>query len=135
MGRLHELREELLKDRKISESEVEVIRDYIREDGQLDLEDVKFLVELLSDAREVSPEFDALFFPVLKDVVLRDGRVGQDEQFYLLKMLYSDGQVRESERQLLRELYSEAAEHSPAFQALCQTAMQADPTDWNVGGR
>jgi uncharacterized tellurite resistance protein B-like protein len=135
MGRLHELRAELLKDRRISESEVEVIRDYIQQDGKLDLDDVKFLVELLSDAREVSPEFDALFFPVLKEVMLDDGRIGQDEQFYLLKMLYSDGHVRESEKQFLRELYSEAEEHTPAFQALCQTAMQADPTAWSLGGK
>ena len=135
MGQLHELRSQLLRDRRISGDEVEVIREYIRQDGQLDLDDVKFLVDLLSDAVEVSPEFDRLFFPVLKEVVLQDGKIGQDEQFYLMKMLYSDGHLRESERQFLQELQREADELSPQFQAMCDEALEAHATDWSVGGR
>jgi hypothetical protein len=135
MGQLHELRSELLRDRRITDDEVEIIRDYIHQDGKLDLDDVKFLVELLSDADEVSPEFDRLFFPVLKEVILRDGKIGQDEQFYLLKMLYSDGRVRESERQFLSELKREADELSPQFEALYEEAFQAHETNWNLGGR
>ena len=34
--------------------------DYIHQDGKLDLDDVRFLVELLCDANEVSPEFESL---------------------------------------------------------------------------
>ena len=135
MSRLHQLRAELLKDGKITEDEVEVIREHIQEDGQLDLDDVKFLVELLSDARDVCPAFDELFFPVLKEVILEEGRIAPDEQFYLLKMLYSDGHVRESEKQLLLELRDEAKEVTPEFEALCREAMAAHPTNWNVGGR
>jgi hypothetical protein len=135
MGQLHELRSKLLRDRRITDDEVEIIRDYIHQDGKLDLDDVKFLVELLSDADEVSPEFDRLFFPVLKEVILRDGKIGQDEQFYLLKMLYSDGRVRESERQFLSELKREADELSPQFEALYEEAFQAHETNWNLGGR
>jgi hypothetical protein len=135
MGHLHELRSELLRDRKISQDEVRVIRDYIQQDGKLDLDDVKFLVELLSDANEVSPEFDRLFFPALKEVILGDGQIGMDEQFYLLKMLYSDGHVRDSEREFLLELRRDATEVTPEFDALCETALQADATSWNVGGK
>ncbi len=135
MGQLHELRSELLRDRRITDDEVALIRDYIQQDGKLDLDDVKVLVELLSDADEVSPEFDRLFFPVLKEVILDDGKIGQDEQFYLLKMLYSDGRVRESERQFLADLMHEADELSPQFEAICQEAFQASETDWNLGGR
>lgn len=135
MGQLHELRAELLRDRRITDNEVDVIRHYIQQDGKLDLDDVKFLVELLCDADEVSPEFDRLFFPVLKEVILHDGKIGQDEQFYLLKMLYSDGRVRESERQFLAELRREADELTPQFEALCEAAFQSPNTDWCVGGR
>jgi hypothetical protein len=135
MGQLHELRSQLLRDRRITDDEVEIIRQHIREDGQLDLDDVKFLVELLSEAVEVSPEFDRLFFPVLKQVILQDGRIGQDEQFYLMKMLYSDGHLRDSERELLKELQREAEEVSPQFQAMCDEALQAHSTDWQLGGR
>ena len=125
MSKLYQLRSELLKDGRITESEVEVIRDYIREDGRLDLDDVKFLVNLLCEARDVCTEFDVLFFPILKEVILEDGRIGQDEQFYLLKMLYSDEHVRESEKQFLRQLRKEATEVTPEFEALCDEALAA----------
>ncbi|MHC4181337.1 MAG: tellurite resistance TerB family protein [Planctomycetota bacterium] len=135
MGRLHQFRSELLRDRKITENEVQVVRDYIREDGKLDLDDVKFLVELLSEADEVCPAFDELLFPALKEVVLADGQIGMDEQYYMLKMLYSDGHIRDSEKRFLMELRRDAQQLTPEFEALCAEAMKADPTDWNVGGR
>lgn len=135
MSNLSALRSELLKDGRITDSEVDVIRDYIHRDGRLDLDDVKFLVGLLSDAREVCPAFDELFFPVLKDVILEDGRIGQDEQFYLLKMLYSNGHIRESEKRFLQQLRREAREAPPEFEALCQEAMTAQATNWSLGGR
>jgi len=135
MGRLHQFRELLLQDGKITDDEVEVIRQYIQQDGQLDLDDVKLLVELQSEAAEVSPAFDDLFFPALKQVILADGRVGLDEQFFLLKMLYSDGRVRHREKQFLMELRREAREVTPEFEALCEEAFAAPETNWNVGGR
>jgi hypothetical protein len=135
MGQLHELRSQLLRDRRITADEVEVIREYIRQDGKLDLDDVKFLVELMSEAIEVSPEFDRLLFPVLKEIILRDGKIGQDEQFYLLKMLYSDGHLRDTERQFLLELQDEAEELPPHFRAMCDEALRAPATGWDVGGR
>lgn len=135
MGQLHQLRDQLLQDRKITENEVAVIRDYIRQDGKLDLDDVKFLVGLLSDADAVTPAFDELFFPALKEVLLADGRITLDEQFYLLKMLYSDGHIRDSEKQFLQELRREAEEVTPAFEALCEEALSAHATNWGLGGR
>ena len=135
MGSLHQLRSELLRDGKITDDEVQVIRDYIHRDGKLDLDDVKFLVGLLSDAREVCPAFDELFFPALKDVLLADGQIGMDEQFFLLKMLYSDGHIRDSEKRFLFELLQEANRITPEFEALCAEALKAHPTEWNVGGQ
>jgi hypothetical protein len=133
MAELYELRDEILRDHKITPSEVEVLREYIARDGRLDMEDVKVLVHLLSDAKEVCPEFDELFFPVLKEVILEDGVIAPDEQFYLLKMLYSDGVVRESEKRFLLELRDEAREVPPEFEQLCETALAAHPTNWSVG--
>lgn len=135
MSTLHQELARALEDRRITPNEVERIRKYIAADGRLDLQDVQFLVELLSGADEVCTEFDELFFPVLKEVLLADGRVGLDEQFYLLKMLYSDGEIRESERQFLRELREEALEVSPEFEELCETAFGAASKNWDVGGR
>jgi hypothetical protein len=135
MNRLQELRRHVLQDRQISRSEVAVIRDYIDQDGELNLQDMKVLVELLSDADDVCPEFDELFFPAMRKIVLQDGRIGEDEQFYLLKMLYSDGHIRESEKSFLTELCRDAREVSPEFEALCETALGAHATNWDVGGR
>ncbi|MBN2294180.1 MAG: hypothetical protein JXM70_17265 [Pirellulales bacterium] len=123
MPNLYQLRSELLQDGRITDNEVEVIQDHIRSDGRLDLEDVKFLVELLCGAREVCAAFDDLFFPILKEVILEDGRIGQDEQFYVLKMLYTDGHIRENEKQFLRQLRKEAKEINPEFEALCDEAL------------
>ena len=104
----------------------------LMQDGKLDLEDMKCLVGLLSDAREVCPAFDELFFPALKEVVLEDGQIGLDEQFYLLKMLYSDGKIRPSETQFLLELRESVQDITPEFEALCETALTAHPTNWET---
>jgi len=135
MSQLQNVLQHCLQDRKITKDEVAAIRWQVEEDGRLDIEDVKFLVTLLTEATEVCAEFDALFFPVLKEVVLHDGRIGQDEQFYLLKMLYSDGCVRESEREFLVHLRNEATESSPEFDALCETALATADVDWDLGGK
>jgi hypothetical protein len=135
MGRLRDMQTELLRDGKITDQEVDVLREYLHDKGSLDMEDVKLLVELLSEARQVSPAFDEIFFPALKSVILADGRIGQDEQFYLLKMLYSDNNVRESEKQFLRELRREAEEITPEFEALLDEAIQAPAISASVRGR
>ena len=38
---------------------------------------------------------------------MEDQQVGQDEQYYLLRMLYSDGRVTDRERQFVAELQRE----------------------------
>jgi len=81
------------------------------------------------------PVLRRVVFPVLKEVLPEDGQIGLDEQFYLLKMLYWDGTVRDSEKQFLRELKSEAKTITPEFEQLCETAFNANPTNWDVGGR
>jgi len=134
MGNLFQLKDQLLVDRRISDNEVDAIRAYINANGKLDLDDVKFLVTLLSEAREVSEGFDALFFPALKQVILADGCVGLDEQFYLMKMLYADGRIRESERRFLRELKGALKESTPEFEAMYETAMATEAQGWCVGG-
>jgi hypothetical protein len=134
MGELYRLKDQLLDDRRITDNEVASIREYVDANGKLDLADVKFLVSLVSDAREVSAGFDALFFPALKQVILEDGCVGLDEQFYLMKMLYADGRIRESERNFLRELRNEVDTTTPEFEAMYETAMNTQTQNWSVGG-
>ena len=133
MSAIQELHTRVVRDRRITPDEVAIIQAQVRADGRLDMQDVKLLVELLSDSIEVCPEFDDLFFPVLKNVLLADGKILADEQFYLLKMLYSDGRVRDNERDFLRELRDEI-EPTPEFAQLCTTAFQCPDENWSVGG-
>ncbi len=135
MSNLYQKHSELLADNEITDEEVAIIRNYIEEDGELDLNDVKFLVGLLCSAQEICPAFDDLFFPILREVILSDGRIGMDEHFYLLKMLFADGHVRERERQFLLELREAATEFSPEFDELCDQVLTVPAKGWDVGGR
>lgn len=135
MPRCRELLNATLANRKIDDDEVDTIREQIDRDGQLDLDDVRLLIELYCEAREYPAAFESLFFDVLKKVFLADGEVTPDEQYHLLKMLYSDRVIRHRELEFLRELKREATHVSPEFDTLCQNAFEAHPTSWNVGGR
>jgi len=125
----------VLEDRRIDDSEVARIREYLYRDGQLNLDDVKLLVELYCHTQDYSPSFEDLFFTVLEQVLLADGVVQPAEQFYLLKMVYSDHEIRDRERQFLLEMRQKARISPPEFEYLCQEALHAHPTDWDTGGR
>lgn len=135
MSSLFRIQSQLLHDECITEAEVATIRRQVQSDGQLDLDDIKFLVALRSEARQVCRAFDEFFFPVLRDVLLHDGEITPDEQFYLLKMLYSDGRITDTELGLLDDLRKKISRKSPEFEALCATACAAPSTGWDVGGR
>jgi len=130
-----ELLSSTLADKKIDNEEVDAIREQIDLDGQLDLDDVRLLIELYCEAREYPAAFENLFFDVLKKVILADGEISPIEQYSLLKMLYSDRVIRTRELDFLRELKREAKHVSPEFERLCQNAFEAHPTNWNLGGR
>ncbi len=134
MANLMQIREQLLSDGKITPHEVEIIKQHMAADGQLDFQDARLLVELMKDAKQICSEFDDLFFPSLRHILLQDGCVGLDEQFLLLQMLYSDGEVRDSERRFLADLYRSVDEVTPEFQRLCETALNCPVEDWELGG-
>jgi len=125
----------ILADRKITDEEVALLRDYLYRDEKLDLADVKLLVECYCQAQEYTPAFENLFLEVLERVMLADGEIDQAEQYYLLKMLYSDRVIRERERAFLLRLRSRLQRIAPDFEWLCQQALQAPSTNWDVGGR
>jgi hypothetical protein len=131
----HRFVSEALADQKIDDADMLPLEEALFEDGQLDLDDVKLLVELYCNARERSPAFEELFFSVLEHVFLADGEVQASEQFYLLKMLYSDREIGQPEREFLQRLKAKAASRAPEFAALCETAFKAPNRDWSAGGR
>lgn len=135
MSTFYEFVSAMLADRKIDNAEVPVIREHLHRDGCLDLEDVKLLVELYCGATDRCDAFEDLFFSVLEDVFLADGQIQPSEQFYLLKMLYSDRKITEREKAFLSKLQQSADQTTPEFDALCDEAFGAHPTEWSVGGR
>ncbi len=135
MSQLYGLVSRVLGDGKIDDADTDVIRDMLASDHRLDLNDVQMLVELYCETPQRSVLFDEMFFSVLEQVLLSDGEVQPSEQFYLLKMLYSDREVRQRERDFLRRLQNKAQHRSPEFDALCETAFQCDNRNWSTGGR
>ena len=135
MSATSELLAEVLSDHMVDEYDVALIRRVLAENGRLDLDDVKLLVEIYCQAWQSCPAFDDLFFDVLESVLLGDGEIQPSEQFYLLKMLYSDRVIREREKNFLLELKRRVKHSSPEFEAICSEAFRANPTQWDVGGR
>ena len=131
---LFEIREQLLSDGKITANEVEIIKDHMAANGTLDIQDARLLIDLMKEANEVCADFDEMFFPCLKQIILQDGQVGLDEQFELLRLLYSDGVVRDCERRFLTDLYQSADHVTPEFKQLCETALNCDDENWSLGG-
>ncbi|MEX2187807.1 MAG: hypothetical protein WD875_13465 [Pirellulales bacterium] len=135
MNRLGELLTTILADKAIGSDELDMIGEAVVEDGKLDLDDVKLLVELYCAARDRDPAFDNVFFDTLEHVMLEDGEISPTEQFYLLKMIYSDHEILPREREFLTRIRAALKEPNEDFEKLYETAMAADSTNWSVGGR
>jgi hypothetical protein len=135
MSQFHQFVEKIQADGKICEADVLLVGQELEADGQLDIADVKLLVELYCGAKERSPAFDSLFFTVLEKVFLSDGQISHSEEYYLLKMLYSDREIREPEREFLRRLRKRIPERTASFEGLFDTAVNSPSKNWSVGGR
>ena len=134
MSQLYPFLAKIQANDKISADEVPLIRQKLNEDGQLDLEDVKLLVTLYCETKSRAPAFDELFFSVLEQVLVADGQITPSEELYLLKMLYSDREIREPEREFLRRLRKQIPNRTASFEALFDTAMDSPSKNWSVGG-
>jgi hypothetical protein len=135
MSQFYQFLAKIQANGEISDDEVPQIRQKLNEDSQLDVDDVKLLVELYCETENRSPAFDKLFFSVLEKVFLADGRITPSEEYFLLKMLYSDREIREPEREFLRRLRKQLPNRSESFEALFDTAMNSPAKNWSVGGR
>ncbi|MCC9599162.1 hypothetical protein LOC67_01220 [Stieleria sp. JC731] len=118
MNYLEELREIVLADRKISPAEVTLIERNLVADKKLDIDDVKFLVELMKNADEICPEFDAILFPCVRSVILEDGEVSREEAILLMELLCSGDSIRQSERNLIDGIFQQSEDRSPEFTRL-----------------
>ena len=134
MANYHEVVRHVLADQKIDAGELELLCQHVYRNGAPNLDDVRLLVELYMGVPALSEAFENFFYGVLKKVILSDGEILPGEQFYLLKVIYSDRVIRPRELAFLRELRQEAKQITPDFEQLCQTAFEAPATNWSVGG-
>ncbi len=133
MGQFQDFVSTTLSDGRITESEVPLIEAEIRRDGRIDMEDVRLLVELYCNAKEYCASFESLFFQILEQVILEDEEIDPSEQYYLLKMVYSDRVVRDAEKQFLVRLRDRVIAIAPGFAELCDEAMLAQSCVSSVG--
>ena len=135
MKRLGELLKTILADKAIGSDELDMIGEAVVQDGKLDLDDVKLLVELYCGARDRDPAFDNVFFDTLEHVLLDDGEISPTERFYLLKMVYSDHEILPREREFLARIRRAMKEPDADFDSFYETVMAAESTGWCFGGK
>lgn len=133
MSQFHDFVSATLSDGRISESEVPLIEAELRRDGRIDIDDVKLLIELYCNASEYCTSFESLFFRVLEQVILEDGEIQPSEQYYLLKMIYSDRVVRNAEKRFLASIRDRVGSIDPGFAELCDEAMLTEAGVASVG--
>ncbi len=114
----------LLADGVIDDAEVKVIKKQLYADGQIDRQEVEFLIELRNEAQKrakgqpLSAAFENLFFKAISDNVLQDGEISGKEANWLRKMLFADGKIDDGEKKFLKKLKGAATKTSPLFEAL-----------------
>jgi hypothetical protein len=126
MSKLREVKAQILlegEDLRIDDEDLALIRECLPPDGAVTGEDLAVLIEMRREARVVSPAFDQLLFPALKNQILADGKVDFMEMFELLRLLYGGGGIDPAKLAFLQELRKEAGEVSPEFEALFKQAM------------
>ncbi len=121
----------ILADGKIDEAEVKALKKELYEDGQIDMDEVKFLIELRNVAQkkakakkeEVSPAFEKMFFKAIEDNVLKDGRIDEAEVKWMEQMLFADGKIDPNEKKFLESLKKKAKDNvHESFNKLCEKA-------------
>jgi uncharacterized membrane protein YebE (DUF533 family) len=122
----------ILADGVIDDSEVKALKKELWEDGQIDSDEVKFLIELRNAAQKkagkggtVNPKFENLFFQAITENVLKDGKIDTREANWLRSMLFADGKIDANEKKFMTGLKKKATKTSPAFDKLYQECMAA----------
>jgi uncharacterized tellurite resistance protein B-like protein len=122
----------ILADGVIDDSEVKALKKALWEDGHIDSDEVKFLIELRNAAQKkagkggsVNPKFETMFFQALSENVLKDGKIDTREAKWLRTMLLADGKIDDGEKKFLNTLKKKATKTSPEFDKLYQECVGA----------
>lgn len=124
MADLEKLKKEILEDGIIDAQEVAKLKEILYEDGKIDKEEADFLFEL-NDAvsgNANSEDWNKFFVQAICDFLLNDevspGYIDPEEEMWLLKKIENDGQVDDTEKELLMALKSKSKEFPRALDDL-----------------
>ncbi len=135
MRTLRELEERILAIGRVDGEELDVLRNVLYADKEIDRKEADFLVELHKRVRNRTHAFEQFFYQALKDHLLATGRIGPNKTAWLREVLFTDGKIDDEARKFLHQLKGEAREVSPEFEALFREAMKQPPEPHTSGGR
>ena len=114
MKTLEQLKTEILADGIIDSEEVKEIKEVIYADGVIDNEEAEFLFEL-NDAvsgKANDASWEQLFIEAISSFLLEDekspGEIDSDEAEWLYNKIQGDGQIDDTEKNLLLALKEKA---------------------------
>ncbi len=131
---LRELEQRILANGRVDGPDLQLLRDVLYADGQIDRREADFLVELYKRSSYHTGAFIHFFYQAIKDHILKDGRIGAEETAWLRQMLLRDGRIADEERKFLHELKGEAKQTGPEFEALFHECMK-QPMEQRTSGR
>ena len=134
MAELHQIERDILAVGKVEGEELEVLRKRLYAGGKIDRHTADFLVELHKRVQHRTPAFEKFFYQAIKDHILANGRINEEESAWLRRMLFADGKIDDEERKFLHELKGEAKQVSHEFEALFNESMKEPPEQRTCGG-
>lgn len=121
---LRQMEQAILAKGKVESQELETLRRELYSAGKIGRRETDFLIILHKRLPQLDPGFQHFFYQAIKDHALANGRIGAEEAAWLRRMLFADGQLKDEERKLLRELQGEAKDIGPEFTLLFQECMK-----------
>lgn len=116
----------ILADGKIDGVETDLIRGGILDDGELDPDEVAFLLELRREAEEVHPEFLRFLQRVIKRAILKQGTITAPDVAWLRKLIFEERLTDAEDVVFLKGIAREAQSVSPEFVTLLEECEKAE---------
>jgi hypothetical protein len=134
MAALREIGRDILAIGKVEGEELEVLRKRVYSGHKVDRQTADFLVELHKRVQHRTPAFEKFFYQAIKDHILANGRITEEESAWLRRMLHSNGKIDDEGRKFLHELKGEARQVSDEFETLFNECMKEPPEQRTCGG-
>lgn len=116
----------ILSDGKVDGIDTDLIRGGILEDGEIDADEIEFLLELRREAEEVHPEFTRFLQRVIKRTLVAHGTITASDVRWLRTLIYEDKITDSEDVVFLKGIAREAQSVCPEFAALLEECEKAE---------